>query len=184
MTHRLDVDPVVRLLDTATEDYPVEPFRVTGVMMQYYHVCERELWFLSRQVDVDKENPAIVRGTQVDDTAYGGKDTMHLGMIAIDLMQDGRVVEVKASSALTKPSKMQLAYYLWYLEHVAGIRREGVLAHPKERRRESVVLTPTITREIEDSIRGIFHVIESESPPPAELKPYCGACAYHDFCWC
>ena len=113
MTHRLDVDPVVRLLDTATEDYPVEPFRVTGVMMQYYHVCERELWFLSRQVDVDKENPAIVRGTQVDDTAYGGRDTVRLGRIAIELMQDGRVVEVKASSALTNASKMRRAYYLW-----------------------------------------------------------------------
>jgi len=183
-TRQRDVDPITRLLATARDDAPENPFRVTGVMMQYYHACERELWLVSRHLEIDRENAAVVRGTRVDDTAYGGRESKHLGMIAIDLLEDGRVVEVKPSSKLVEPARMQLAYYLWYLDRVADIQRDGVLAHPRERTRESVVLTDDLEERVEDAIRGIHAVVESETPPPAEEKPFCESCAYHDFCWC
>ena len=38
-----DTDPVSSLLKTARGTPVDEPFRVTGVMMQYYHICTREL---------------------------------------------------------------------------------------------------------------------------------------------
>jgi CRISPR-associated exonuclease Cas4 len=179
-----DIDPVGKLLRSARNEVVDEEFRVTGVMMQYYHACERELWFASRNLEIDRENPAVVRGTRVDDTAYGGRESKHLGMIAIDLLEDGRVVEVKPSSKLVEPARMQLAYYLWYLDRVVGVEREGVLAHPRERKREPVVLTDELAGRVEDAIRGIHRVVTGETPPPAEEKPFCGACAYHDFCWC
>jgi CRISPR-associated exonuclease Cas4 len=176
-------DPVDRLLATARGDAAGEPFRVTGVTMQYYHVCERELWFASRQLEIDRENPAVVRGTYVDDTAYGGRESKHIGMIALDLLDDGRVIEVKPSSELTEPARMQLSYYLWYLKHVAGVEKEGVLAHPRERKREGVTLTAERETKVEEAIRGIHAIVTSDTPPPAEEKPFCESCAYHDFCW-
>ncbi|WIV68813.1 CRISPR-associated protein Cas4 [Natrialbaceae archaeon AArc-T1-2] len=180
-----DPDPVSRLLETARGNPVDEPFRVTGVMMQYYHVCKRELWFESRNLEIDRENPTVVRGTHVDDTAYSEKRrNLHLGMISLDVLEDGRVVEVKPSSTLTEPAKMQLSYYLWYLEHVADVERDGVLAHPRERKREPIKLTGERAEKVEDAIRGIYDVVTRESPPPAEEKPFCDACAYHDFCWC
>ena len=184
MTVADDRDPVGRLLATARGNATEDPFRVTGVMMQYYYACERELWFASRQLEIDRENPAVVRGTRVDDTAYGGRESKHLGMIAIDLLEDGRVVEVKPSSKLVEPARMQLAYYLWYLDRVADVQRDGVLAHPRERKRETVELTDDLAERVETAIRGIHDVVTSETPPPAEEKPFCEACAYHDFCWC
>lgn len=181
----IDADPVDRLLATARGDPVDDPFRVTGVMMQYYHVCERELWFASRHLEIDRENPNVVRGTRVDDTAYS-EDRRHLslGMIAIDLLQDGRVVEVKPSSTLEEPARMQLSYYLWYLDEVADVSRTGVLAHPTERRRETVELTEDRRQRVESAIRSIHDIVSRESPPAAVEKPYCSACAYHDFCWC
>jgi len=47
---------------TAQGDAVDNPFRVTGVMMQYYYVCERELWFESRNVEIDRENASVARG--------------------------------------------------------------------------------------------------------------------------
>ncbi|ELY41478.1 CRISPR-associated protein Cas4 [Natronorubrum sulfidifaciens] len=180
-----DTDPVIRLLETARGNPIDEPFRVTGVMMQYYHVCKRELWFESRNLEIDRENPTVVRGTRVDDTAYGEKRrNLHLGMIALDLLEDGRIVEVKPSSALTEPARMQLLYYLWYLEHVAEIQKDGVLAHPRERKRESVELTDERTEKVENAIRGIHDVVAQETPPSAKEKSFCDSCAYYDFCWC
>jgi CRISPR-associated exonuclease Cas4 len=155
-------------------------------MMQYYHVCKRELWFYSRNIEIDRENPAIVRGTNVDESAYA-EQRRHFsvdGTIAVDLLDDGRVVEVKPSSTLTEPARMQLLYYLWYLDRVAGVEKDGVLAHPTERKREPVELTAERAAKVEDAIRGIHDVITQDSPPPAEEKPFCDSCAYHDFCWC
>ena len=178
-------DPVSRLLETARGNPTDEPFRVTGVMMQYYHVCKRELWFASRNLEIDRENPTVVRGTRVDDTAYEEeRENLHLGMISLDLLQDGRVIEVKPSSTLTEPARMQLSYYLWYLDRVLDVEKDGVLAHPRERKREPVELTPERRENVEDAIRGIHEIVTRDSPPTAEEKPFCDSCAYHDFCWC
>jgi CRISPR-associated exonuclease Cas4 len=180
-----DADPVDLLLRSARDEAMSTDFRVTGVMMQYYVVCKRELWFHSRHVEIDRGNPAIVRGTHVDDTAYEKKrrNVSIDGNIAIDVLDDGRVMEVKPSSALVEPAKLQLLYYLWYLERVVGVEKSGVLAHPTERRRESVELDEKAVERVEAAIRGIHAVVTSDSPPPAEEKPICDSCAYHDFCW-
>lgn len=179
------LDPVEKLLQSARDAAVSDAFHVTGVMMQYYEVCRRELWFASRNLEIDRDTASVVRGTQVDETAYEDKrrNVSIDGTIAIDVLDDGRVMEVKPSSSLIDPAKLQLLYYLWYLDRVVGVKREGVLAHPTERKRESVELTPENEQWVEDAIRGIHDVVTSESPPPAEEKPFCDSCAYHDFCW-
>lgn len=180
-----DIDAVDRLLASARDESAVDDVHVTGVMMQYYEVCERELWFDSRNVEIDRDNAAVARGTRVDDEAYSEK-RRHVsidGTIAVDVLDDGRVMEVKPSSALVEPAKLQLLYYLWYLKHVVGVDRDGVLAHPRERRREDVELTPENEARVEDAIRGVVDVVERDSPPAATEKPFCESCAYHDFCW-
>lgn len=180
-----ETDPVELLLKSAREDATETTFQVTGVMMQYYEVCKRELWFESRDIEIDRENPNVVRGTHVDDTAYdeSRRNLSINGWIAPDLLDDGRVVEVKPSSTLVEPARLQLLYYLWYLDRVADVQKEGVLAHPTERKRESVELTPEAAERVEAAIRGIYDIVKRESPPPAEELPYCDSCAYHDFCW-
>lgn len=180
-----DTDPVQLLIDTVCDETGGEGFRVTGVMMQYYAVCERELWFVSRNLEIDRDNPAVVRGTDVDDSAYAESRREYSidGTISIDVLDDGRVMEVKPSSALVEPARLQLLYYLWYLDEIAGIEKEGVLAHPTERRRETVTLTEEARNRVENAIRGVYSVVSCESPPSAEEKPFCESCAYHDFCW-
>lgn len=158
---------------------------VTGLMMQYLHVCERELWFASRGLDIDRGAPNIRRGTRIDETSYRDKRDSLLvnGRIAIDLLDDGRVMEVKASSTLETPARMQLLYYLWYLQEVCNIEREGVLAYPTERKREAVELTSERKDAVEDSLRRIFEIVGADSPPPLEKKPVCDSCLYQDICW-
>jgi len=182
---RTEVDPVGKLLRSARDETVDREFHVTGVMMQYDAVCERELWFASRHLEIDRDNPAVVRGTNVDKSAYPEqrRNVSIDGTIAIDVLEDGRVMEVKPSSTLVEPAELQLSYYLWYLERVVGIKREGVLAHPTERRRETIELTDDRIEWVEESIRDVHDVVSRDSPPPAEEKPFCESCAHHDFCW-
>jgi len=188
-TDRLDDlppdDPVSMLLRSVETEAAVEEFRVTGVMMQYYAVCHRELWFESRDIEIDRDRASIVRGTNVDEQAYSDKrrSVSIDGTIVIDVLDDGTVMEVKPSSSMVEPARLQLLYYLWYLKHVVGVERDGVLAHPTERRRESVELTQEAEQRVEKALRGVYDVTNAETPPEAERKPFCDSCAYHDFCW-
>lgn len=160
-------------------------FRVTGVMMQYYEVCKRELWFYLQQISIDKENEHIHHGTRVDETSFTeDRQSVQLGMIAPDLLDNGRVAEIKPSSGgLADGRELQLQYYLWYFKHILDTEREGVLLYPTENKREEVTLTPEVEARVENAIVDIYEFKERESPPPLEEKPYCSACAYHDFCW-
>ncbi len=159
--------------------------RITGLMVQYYHVCKRELWFASRGLDIDRGAANIRRGTHIDETSYrdNRRSFQINGRIALDMLDSGEVMEVKASSALETPARMQLLYYLWYLDRILGVERDGVLAYPAERTREEVELTAENATAVEDTIRGIVGVVEADSPPELEKKPYCDSCLYQDICW-
>nr|WP_226021923.1 CRISPR-associated protein Cas4 [Halomicrobium salinisoli] len=159
--------------------------RITGLMVQYYHVCERELWFMSRGIDIDRETTNIQRGTHVDETSYQDSRSSFMidDRIQLDVLDSGDIMEVKVSSKLEKPARMQLLFYLWYLQEVHDIRKDGVLAYPKERKRESVTLDETASEQVESTIEGILRVVSREQPPELEKKPYCDACLYQDLCW-
>jgi CRISPR-associated exonuclease Cas4 len=159
--------------------------RITGLMVQYYHVCQRELWFASRGLDIDRDAANIRRGTHIDETSYRDKRQSFQinGRIALDILDSGEVMEVKASSSLEAPMRMQLLYYLWYLDQILDIQRNGVLAYPIERKREDVTLTGENVAAVEETIRGIIEVVEADAPPALEKKPYCDSCLYQDICW-
>lgn len=159
--------------------------RVTGLMIQYYHVCKRELWFMSRGIDIDREDANIVRGTHTDEQSYRDKRQSFQinGRIQLDVLDSGDVMEVKVSSKLEKPARMQLLYYLWYLDEILDVQKDGVLAYPRERSRERVELDDESRAAVEGTIEGIIGVVEKESPPPLEKKSYCDSCLYQDICW-
>lgn len=159
--------------------------KITGLMMQYYVVCERELWFFSRGIDIDRETSNIQRGTHIDETSYSDRRRSFNinGRIALDILDSGEVMEVKASSALEAPARMQLLYYLWYLDEILDIQRDGVLAYPRERKRESVTLDEAARERVENAIGEIIDIVERDSPPELEKKSYCDSCLYQDICW-
>jgi CRISPR-associated exonuclease Cas4 len=92
-------------------------------------------------------------------------------------------MEVKVSSALEQPARMQLLFYLWYLREVHGVEKDGILAYPTERNREPVKLNTETTAQVEATVEGILETVAAETPPPLEKKSYCGSCLYQDLCW-
>lgn len=178
-------DLIEELIERERTPHREPRVRITGLMVQYYHVCKRELWFASRGLDIDRGSANIRRGTHIDETSYRDKRRSFQinGRIALDMLDSGEVMEVKASSTLEKPARMQLLYYLWYLDRILDIERDGVLAYPTERTREEVELTDENVTAVEDTIRGIIEVVEADTPPELEKKPYCDSCLYQDICW-
>ncbi|ASI98605.1 CRISPR-associated protein Cas4 [Thermococcus celer] len=160
--------------------------RVTGVMVQYYFTCPRELWFFSRSITFDFENEDMLIGRLIHEESFErGWKEVSLGGAKLDVVFQGegvRVVEVKKSSKLKEPARWQLKYYLYLLRKV-GVEAVGVISYPKEGTREEIELTDEDVRTLEGALKEIERIISLENPPPAEKKPYCRRCAYRDFCW-
>ncbi|WP_247005160.1 CRISPR-associated protein Cas4 [Halosolutus gelatinilyticus] len=180
-----DSERIDNLIERERSPHREPSVRITGLMVQYYHVCRRELWFMSRGIDIDRGAANIRRGSYVDEHSYRNKRRSFSidGRISLDLLDDGDVMEVKVSSALEEPPRMQLLYYLWYLDRIHEVEKSGVLAYPKERSRESIALTEDTALEVEETLRGIIDTVEADSPPDLEKKPYCHSCLYQDICW-
>ena len=161
---------------------------ITGVMIQYYKACKRELWFFANKINMNIDNENILIGKLIHETTFlrEKKNFLIDNIISIDFKK-GReniiIFEIKKSSKLEEPARWQLYYYLYYLKKKKGINGKGVLVYPKEKRREKLVLTAEIEKELDKAIEEIPKIISSPKPPKPIKKPYCKKCSYYELCW-
>ncbi|MEM3455660.1 MAG: Dna2/Cas4 domain-containing protein, partial [Candidatus Micrarchaeia archaeon] len=98
---------------------------ITGVMVQYYKSCPRELWFFAHKINMDYTDDNVQIGRQIHENAYSRElKSVHLGEVAIDVVKqekDTIIFEIKKSRKLIEPAKYQLYYYLWYLKQIGKI---------------------------------------------------------------
>lgn len=160
--------------------------RVTGIMVQYYKVCKRELWLFAHQINY--ESNYITWGRLIHQGSYSRekKNILIDDTISPDFLRKRGnmvVVEIKKSSKLEEPVRYQVLYYLWYLKQ-KGIDAEGGIVYPKERKKEKVILTRDIEEEILQIIKDIEEIVRRSAPPEPIKKPYCKKCSYYELCWC
>ncbi len=161
---------------------------ITGIMIQYYKACKRELWFFSNKINMNIEDENIKIGRIIHKESFS-KEKKNLiidNTIAIDFKRGNKnliVFEIKKSSKLMEPAKWQLYYYLYYLLKKKRIRAKGILVYPKEKKREEIILTKEIENNIEKIIKDIPRIISLPTPPKPIRKPYCKNCSYYELCW-
>ncbi len=162
--------------------------RITGIMVQYYVACKRELWFFINQINMNYDDDNIAIGRHIHEASYGEekKNVLIDETINLDFVKrKGNLIvfEIKKSSKLEEPVRYQLYYYLYYLKHNKNISAKGKLVYPKEKKTEEIELNEKIENEIEEIINGIHEISELANPPAAIRKPYCKNCTYYELCW-
>ena len=48
--------------------------RITGVMIYYYFVCKRKLWYFCHDIRMETENEDVMLGKILDESSYKKKD--------------------------------------------------------------------------------------------------------------
>jgi CRISPR-associated exonuclease Cas4 len=137
---------------------------------------------------VGQENVAL--GTLLHDQSYRDKHKKDLlidDLLRLDFTEAGAVHEIKKSKGGAKTeraTRFQLLYYLYYLKHEKGVQTTGMIDYPKERRRETITLTPDLENEVREIIAGVQATRALPTPPflPDPL-PVCKKCAYQELCW-
>ena len=158
---------------------------ITGTLVWYYHVCEREVWLMGREITPDEDYEALDMGRAVHEIHYQRmKREVALNGIKIDIIkaQSKTICEVKTSSKYLDAAKMQLAYYLYRLKE-AGIDTTGEILIPKEKKKIEITLTPELNETLLKTLRRIRDIVEQELPPPSRRIRFCRNCAYKDMCW-
>lgn len=158
---------------------------ITGVMVQYYMVCKRELWFYIKQINMNYNNDDILIGRFLHENSYKRENKeIRIDNIVFDFVKKGDelvIFEIKKSSKLTIGARYQLYFYLYNLRLLKSDVK-GVLLYPKERKKEEIILTDEIIEEMDNIINGILEVSNLMTPPPAKNKPFCKGCSFYELC--
>ncbi|NCQ53420.1 MAG: CRISPR-associated protein Cas4 [Caldisericum sp. CG2_30_36_11] len=161
--------------------------QITGVLLQSYKNCKRQAWLMAHQIVADQDNTYLALGRLIDEDSYKRNvKRVEMGNLIIDLVKTKRgevlIGEVKKSSKSPEAAKLQLAYYLYFLKK-NNVTSKGMLLFPKERKKIPVELSSELEKEVEQTIKEIQQIVQSEIPPSKEKNRFCNNCAYREFCW-
>ena len=53
--------------------------RVTGVMIYYYFVCKRKLWYFINEINMESDNENVMLGKLLDENSYR-RDDKHINI--------------------------------------------------------------------------------------------------------
>ena len=160
--------------------------RITGVMVYYYFVCQRKLWYFCHDINMENENENVMLGRLLDENSYQ-RDDKHIsidGVINIDFIRGHKEIhEVKKSRAVEEAGIWQVKYYLYYLKKrgVAGLRAS--IDYPLLKKNLEVELTSADEERLEDVIQDIERIKNLAAAPAQTDKKICKKCAYYDLCF-
>lgn len=159
---------------------------ITGLMVYYYEVCKRKLWYFINEIQLEKNNSNVILGKLLEENTYT-RDEKKInidGVINIDFIRSKKVLhEIKKSNSIEPASLLQVQYYLYYLEKKGLIGLKGILDYPLLKQTVEVNLTDEDRENLDNIIIGIKEILRKESPPALEKKGICKKCAYFDLCF-
>lgn len=159
---------------------------VTGIMVYYYAVCKKKLWYFYHEINMEQDNENVKIGKLLDDSSYL-RDDKHINIdniINIDFIRSqGILHEIKKSKKIEEASILQVKYYLYYLSErgVNGIR--GKIDYPLLKQSIDVNLNDEDIDMIEKVIIEINEIVSMKVPPIAISNKICKSCAYFDLCY-
>ena len=159
---------------------------ITGLMVYYYEVCKRKLWYFANEIQLEENNSNVILGKLLEENTYT-RDEKKInidGVINIDFIRSKKVLhEIKKSNSIEPASLLQVQYYLYYLEKKGLIGLKGILDYPLLKQTVEVNLTDEDRENLDNIIIGIKEILRKESPPALEKKGICKKCAYFDLCF-
>ena len=159
---------------------------ITGLMVYYYEVCKRKLWYFVNEIQLEKNNSNVILGKLLEENTYT-RDEKKInidGVINIDFIRSKKILhEIKKSNSIEPASLLQVQYYLYYLEKKGLIGLKGILDYPLLKQTVEVNLTDKDRENLDNIIIGIKEILGKESPPALEKNGICKKCAYFDLCF-
>ncbi len=159
---------------------------ITGVMVYYYEVCKRKLWYFYNEIQMEQENENVQIGKAIDEETYK-RDNKHINIdnvINIDFIRSKGVLhEVKKSRKIEEASILQVKFYLYFLNKRGVENIKAKIDYPLLKQSMDIDLTNEDRTRIESILVNIKEIVNTSTPPCLEKKSICKSCAYYDLCF-
>jgi CRISPR-associated exonuclease Cas4 len=164
----------------------LDSVRITGVKVNYYHVCKTKLWLFSHNINLERGNDNVALGKMLHEDRYKkNSKNITIDGISIDFVKAGKKVEIheiKKSKKMDAADRAQLLFYLYYLKK-RDFDAVGILNYPLLNKTETIEMDAEDEACTEREIEEIKKVVLGPMPLPVHKK-ICLKCAYEEFCFC
>lgn len=159
---------------------------ITGVMIYYYFICERKLWYFINEINMEQNNELVAMGKILDETTYTRekKNIMIDNTINVDFIKDDAVLhEVKKTKSIEEAGIWQIKYYMYYLEKKGIKNIKAKIDFPLLRESKEITLEQNDRKVLENVMKNIEELAKKEIPPTRTDSKICRKCAYYDLCY-
>ena len=159
---------------------------ITGLMVYYYFICQRKLWYFVNSINMEQNSELVETGKILDETSYGREKKCILidNTINIDFIKNGAVLhEVKKTKAIEEAGIWQIKYYMYYLEKRGVKNIKAKIDFPLLRETKEIVLESEDKTVLENVIKNIEDIASQDKPPKIINSKICKKCSYFDLCY-
>lgn len=159
---------------------------ITGLMIYYYFVCQRRLWYFVNSINMEQNSELVEIGKILDETSYSRekKGILIDNTINIDFVKNGAVLhEVKKTKAIEEAGIWQIKYYMYYLEKRGVKNVEAKIDFPLLRETKEIILEQEDIEILENVIKNIEDIANQDKPPEIIDSKICKKCSYFDLCY-
>ena len=159
---------------------------ITGVMIYYYFICKRKLWYFINEINMEQNSELVSIGKILDETLYTRekKNIMIDNTINIDFIKNGAILhEIKKTKSIEEAGIWQVKYYMYYLEK-RGIKNiQAKIDFPLLRETKEITLEEEDKKVLDNIIQNIEKLAKTDKPPKPIDSKICKKCAYYDLCY-
>ena len=159
---------------------------ITGMMVYYYFVCKKKLWYFANQIQMEQNSELVEIGKIIDETSYKNQEKHILidNTINIDFIKNNVILhEVKKTKSIEEASIWQVKYYMYYLEQKGVENIKAKIDFPLIKETKDVVLNYEDRQALQHIITNIREIINSKNPMDVIQDKKCKKCAYYDLCY-
>ncbi len=159
---------------------------VTGIMIYYYFICERRLWYFINQINMEQNSELVKIGKIIDETTYTREKKQILidNTINIDFIKNGAVLhEVKKTKSIEDAGIWQIKYYMYYLQNKGIENIQAKIDFPLLREAKEVILEEKDKDILKNVIQNIEEIAKKDKPPKCIDSKICNKCSYFDLCY-
>ncbi len=159
---------------------------VTGIMVYYYFVCKRKLWYFVNQINMEQNSELVEIGKILDEETYKreNKSVLIDDTINIDFVKNGAVLhEVKKTKSIEEAGIWQLKYYMYYLDKKGIKNITAKIDFPLLRETKEILLEEKDINVLDNVINDIQNIMTLDKPPKAIDSKICNNCSYFDLCY-
>ena len=159
---------------------------ITGMMVYYYFVCKKKLWYFANQIQMEQNSELVEIGKIIDETSYKNQEKHMLidNTINIDFIKNNVILhEVKKTKSIEEASIWQVKYYMYYLEQKGVENIKAKIDFPLIKETKDVVLNYEDRQALQNIITNIREIINSKNPMDVIQDKKCKKCAYYDLCY-